>query len=78
MLYITKSNTRLILIKNLCLSTYIINYLMVGVKKRNLDQSVEALVINTASVKTLAKSALRYVYMRKAVQGYITCAVIRK
>lgn len=51
---------------------------MVGVKKRNLDQSVEALVINTASVKTLAKSALRYAYMRKAVQGYITCAVIRK
>lgn len=26
--YITKSNTRLILIKNLCLSTYFIHYLM--------------------------------------------------
>lgn len=52
--------------------------MMVGVKKRNLDPSVEALVINTDSVKALANNALKCANMRKVVQGHVTCSVIRK
>ena len=52
--------------------------MMAGIKKRNLDSSVESLVISTDSVKALANNVLKYAYMRKAVQGYVTCVVMRK